>query len=243
MKKAMIANIKKIIRKTLYPNTCSSEAYTAYLRKRHAKIGDNILFTNPEEKPVDDTCVELLEMGEGCFVSSKVTILLHDYSFALIRKTHNCLIPKIVKTKIGNNVFLGRGCMVLMGAEIGDNCIIGAGSVVAGKYAPGSIVVGNPGRVIGTIDEYAKKLMSSLDKYAKDFYETYSEIYKRPLSEWEMDCYMVLWKTDDYNHRKKIFKELPVRGDDIDEVVRDLMNYESIYESYQDFLDSFSHKF
>ena len=49
---------------------------------------------------------------------------------------------------IGNNVFIGMGATILMGADIGDNCIIGAGSVVKGTIPPNSVVAGNPARVI-----------------------------------------------------------------------------------------------
>lgn len=45
---------------------------------------------------------------------------------------------------IGNNVFIGMGATILMGADIGDNCIIGAGSVVKGTIPPNSVVAGNP---------------------------------------------------------------------------------------------------
>lgn len=48
---------------------------------------------------------------------------------------------------IGNNVFIGKGCLILPGANIGDNVMIGAGSVVRGKIEENSIAYGNPCKV------------------------------------------------------------------------------------------------
>jgi acetyltransferase-like isoleucine patch superfamily enzyme len=51
-------------------------------------------------------------------------------------------------TKIGNDVWLGHGCTVLSGSNIGDGAIIGAKAVVRGKIPPYAIVVGNPAVII-----------------------------------------------------------------------------------------------
>jgi acetyltransferase-like isoleucine patch superfamily enzyme len=50
---------------------------------------------------------------------------------------------------IGNNVWVGWGCIILKGAHIGNNCIVAAGSVVLGKeYPDNSIIAGNPAKVV-----------------------------------------------------------------------------------------------
>ena len=51
---------------------------------------------------------------------------------------------------IGRNVWIGANAVVLDGARIGDNTIVAAGAVVSGHVPPGSIVQGNPARVIFT---------------------------------------------------------------------------------------------
>ncbi len=53
--------------------------------------------------------------------------------------------------KVGNNVWFGGNVVVLPGVEIGNNCTIGAGSVVVKNIPANSIAVGNPCRVIKTI--------------------------------------------------------------------------------------------
>ena len=52
---------------------------------------------------------------------------------------------------IGNDVWIGGGVIVLPGVTIGDNCVIGAGSVVTRSIPSNSLVVGNPCQVVKTI--------------------------------------------------------------------------------------------
>lgn len=58
---------------------------------------------------------------------------------------------------IGNNVWIGGSVCVLPGVTIGDNVVIGAGSVVAKDIPDNVIAVGNPCRVIREITEEDKK--------------------------------------------------------------------------------------
>lgn len=52
---------------------------------------------------------------------------------------------------IGRNVWIGMRCIVLKGVTVGDNSIIGAGSVVTRDVEPNSIYAGNPARFIRKI--------------------------------------------------------------------------------------------
>ena len=56
---------------------------------------------------------------------------------------------------IGDNVLIGMGSIVLNGARIGDNCIVGAGALVTGKMdAPaGSMILGSPAKVVRPLTE------------------------------------------------------------------------------------------
>jgi acetyltransferase-like isoleucine patch superfamily enzyme len=51
--------------------------------------------------------------------------------------------------KIGNDVWLGAGVVVLGGTRIGEGAIVGGGAVVASDVPPYAIAVGNPARVVG----------------------------------------------------------------------------------------------
>jgi acetyltransferase-like isoleucine patch superfamily enzyme len=63
--------------------------------------------------------------------------------------------------KIGNDVWIGYGVIILPGVSIGDGAVIGAGSVVAKDIPPYSVVVGNPAKVIKKrfSDKEIKKLL------------------------------------------------------------------------------------
>ncbi|HET9860929.1 MAG TPA: sugar O-acetyltransferase [Nocardioidaceae bacterium] len=54
--------------------------------------------------------------------------------------------------RIGDNVWLGGGVIVLAGGTIGDNTVVGAGAVVTRDLPANVVAVGNPARVVRTID-------------------------------------------------------------------------------------------
>lgn len=61
-----------------------------------------------------------------------------------------------IKTKpiyIGKNCFIGTNTIILKGTELGEGCVVGAGAILSGKFPPNSIIVGNPGKVIRTLDQ------------------------------------------------------------------------------------------
>lgn len=62
--------------------------------------------------------------------------------------------------RIGNRVWIGGGAIVLPGVTIGDNAIIGAGSVVTKDVGSNVIAAGNPCRIIRKLDtsEYGKRV-------------------------------------------------------------------------------------
>lgn len=59
--------------------------------------------------------------------------------------------------EVGNNVWIGGNVVVLPGVKIGDNCVIGAGSVVVKDIPENSIAVGNPCKVIRKIEPDTEK--------------------------------------------------------------------------------------
>lgn len=62
---------------------------------------------------------------------------------------------------VGNNVWFGGNVIVMPGVTIGDNCVIGAGSVVTKDIPSGVIAVGNPCRVLREITQ------DDINKYKK----------------------------------------------------------------------------
>ncbi len=74
-------------------------------------------------------------------------------------------LDKVGVICVGNNVFIGNNSILLPGVIIGDNYIIGAGSVVSKNVPENSVVAGNPAKVIMSFSEYADKCVTHSDQY------------------------------------------------------------------------------
>ena len=96
---------------------------------------------------------ELVVIGKNFISAPGSIIFAHDAS--PISHTGKTRVEKII---IGDNVFLGANAVILAGSIIGDGCIIGAGAIVSKTIPPNSVVAGNPGQVIMSVEEYMKKL-------------------------------------------------------------------------------------
>ena len=99
----------------------------------------------------------LVAIGSYCKISGDVKILAHDTGKSVLIMAYHDNVGGSAPCVIGNNVFIGMGATILMGSRIGDNCIIGAGAVIKGTIPENSIVAGNPGKVICTLQEYYSK--------------------------------------------------------------------------------------
>lgn len=92
-------------------------------------------------------------IGNNVDISPGVKIITADHTTG---KHH--LHDEAPPMKIGNNVFIYANSVVLPGVEIGDNVIIGAGSVVTKSIPSNSVAVGNPCKVIKTIEPYVGRI-------------------------------------------------------------------------------------
>lgn len=62
-----------------------------------------------------------------------------------------------IKTKLEKGVTLGANCTIVCGNTLGEHCLIGSGAVICKNVEPYSIMVGNPGKKIGQIDEHGER--------------------------------------------------------------------------------------
>ena len=126
-----------------------------YLRSRGIEIGENVHLYNTN-----------IDFGHGFLVSignnvtlTGVMVLAHDASTQI-----SLGVSKVGRVRIGNNVFVGHRSIVLPGVSIGDNCVIGAGSVVSKNIPSGSIAVGNPIRIVGCYENFVKKHKAQMEQ-------------------------------------------------------------------------------
>jgi acetyltransferase-like isoleucine patch superfamily enzyme len=84
-------------------------------------------------------------IGDYTLVAAKAVILSHDH---VKRDRLDPNLPFRTETRIGNSCFIGIGTIILPGVVIGDNVIIGAGSIVTKNIESNVIAAGNPCRVL-----------------------------------------------------------------------------------------------
>lgn len=95
-----------------------------------------------------------ITIGEGCLIAPNVVISTTGHPVdPVLRKKGMYSFP----VNIGNNVWIGMGAMILPGVTIGDNSIIGAGSVVSRDIPANVIAFGAPCRVIREFNEHDKE--------------------------------------------------------------------------------------
>jgi len=89
-----------------------------------------------------------LTIGHGCDISAGAQIYTHSTVERCASERRRPIVR--TETRIGDWVHIGANAVVLMGADIGDHCVVGAGAVVKeGTVAPPySLLVGVPARVI-----------------------------------------------------------------------------------------------
>lgn len=122
----------------------------------HTKIGKRF-FGNYNLTVQDDAMVTI---GDDCNFGPNVTIvtpvhpMLPDERFRMLDGEGNqkrfCYAKPVV---IGNSCWFGANVVVCPGVTIGDDCVIGAGSVVVRDIPPRTFAAGNPCRVIRELTE------------------------------------------------------------------------------------------
>ena len=118
---------------------------------KHVHFGNNV-YANFNLTLVDDTHIYV---GDYTMLGPNVVIATagHPILPELREKSYQFNIP----VHIGRNCWLGAGVIVLPGVTIGDNSVIGAGSVVTKDIPSNVVAVGNPCRVLREINEHDKE--------------------------------------------------------------------------------------
>ena len=143
--------------------------YPRFLKALGVRIPDDYRdgghgFIHPSAQ-LDGNDFSLISIGKNTTISADVIILTHDYSIGKGLQYVNAGISgRFLKpVSIGENSFIGIRSILLPGASVGNNVIIGAGSVVSGCIPDGVVAAGNPAKPICSIEEWTKKHMQKQD--------------------------------------------------------------------------------
>lgn len=108
-------------------------------------IGENTMFNNNPNIVAER---ESIEIGQNCHIGQNFKCYSSDFHGIKKEDRNNPEKIKTAPVKIGNDVFIGNDVTILKGVEIGDNCVIGAGSVVTKNIPAHTIACGNPAKEI-----------------------------------------------------------------------------------------------
>lgn len=103
-----------------------------------------------------------IHIGDNTCIGGNCKILDNDFHplewverNRLMRGAHGPDVNERIPTKaihIGKNCLLGCNSIILKGTVLGDGCVVGAGAVVCGEFAPDSLIVGNPACCVRKIE-------------------------------------------------------------------------------------------
>ena len=99
----------------------------------------------------------LISIGDQTTLGPRVTILTHDATPKL-RTGYSRIAP----VRIGARVFIGANTTILPGVTVGDDAIVGAGSVVRRDVPAGAVVFGNPAEERGSTDGHTEHHLATL---------------------------------------------------------------------------------
>lgn len=205
--------------------------YEKFLRYKGVKIGNNCLWGPAKTIAIDFSRPSLVEIGNNVRINLGFTLMTHDASNMVLRRVFHEFIPSSGRVKIGNNIYFGRYCTVLKGVTIGDNCIIGYGSVVTKDIPANSVAIGRPAKVICTLEQYYEKrkllCINEALNYARSIQERFG---RRPEIKdfWEE---FPLFLNGNETH-----SELPIEGQLQDSYDYYKVNHKSVFNDFEDFL-------
>ena len=118
---------------------------------KHVHLGNNVYF-NFNATLVDDTHIYI---GDSTLIGPNVTLATAGHP--ILPELREKALQYNLPVHIGKNCWLGAGVIVLPGVTIGDNTVIGAGSVVTKDIPSNVVAVGNPCKVLREINEHDKE--------------------------------------------------------------------------------------
>lgn len=211
----------------------SSKRFVNWLRQRGCKVGTGVEFHGLRDISIDTTRPSLVEIGNNVVFTRGCTILTHGYDWFVLKNLYDEVLASSGKVVIGNNVFLGLRTIILKGVTIGDNTIIGSGSVVTKNIPANSVAVGNPARVVCSIEDYFAKRKTEYVAEALAYARSIRENLNRdpvPADFWE--------EFPIFMQKEEVFEDIPVKRQLGKSYEHFRENHEPVYATFDEFIKS-----
>lgn len=229
----MIMSIVKKILKRLLGRGLGNEEKIALLIKGGAHIGKDLHCYGTVR--FDSQYPFMLSIGDYVEITDNVTILNHDYSWCVAKRMTGSLMGGIGHVHIGNNVFIGTNSTILMNTEIGDNCIIGAGSVVSGKFPSNSVIAGVPARIVCSIEDFITKREKKQLEEAKNIVIHYRKAFGVNPPKEKLPAYFWLFESRSKKLTNHQIERMRLK-DNYDVSMTAYLKSEPLFDNYEDFL-------
>lgn len=171
----IISKVFKIKTLTLLNSDLQYALMKEKLIKKGVTIGKNTIVYNCTFS--SSTKGDRFFIGNDCTLTG-ATFLAHDASPTLFLEALQ-QDPKVWRPasrlsyrspiKVGNNVFIGHGAIIMPGVEIGSNVVIGEGSVVTRNISDNVVVAGNPAIVVKSIEGFITKYQKKYSEQPENF--------------------------------------------------------------------------
>ena len=221
-----------------FPRFAKKKDFRNVLEAQGIDVGEHTIFYSSPTITVDVTRPFMIHIGDYCKITAGCVILAHDYSRSVMCGIENMgNVGEAQYTWIGDNCFIGMNSIILMGAHIGNNTIVGAGSVVSGEFEGNCVIAGNPARKICTINEFYEKRKKRELNAAKLYVREYQKKYKRDPTINDMtNAFSWLY----LERSEKTIEENPelfaLNGVNIDVYKKIFMNSLPTFENFESFL-------
>lgn len=99
-----------------------------------------------------------ITIGDNTMIGGNVKILDNDFHPIEVQARLEDDKSKIGTREIviGKNCFIGCNSLILKGTMLGNNCVIGAGAVVSGRFEDNCVIAGNPAKVVRVLENRDK---------------------------------------------------------------------------------------
>lgn len=140
---------------------CRIQGITRYLNDRFCPeiiLADNVSI----QQDFYLTCASRVAIGRNTAIAAFVTITDIDHPYSDIHTPIENQPLRIADVEIGSGCKIYNGAVITCGTHIGHHCVVGANSVVKGRFPDFCVIAGNPARVIKRYNEKAGEWQRTL---------------------------------------------------------------------------------